>query len=301
MHARHVLSATVASALLAACATKPPHEAGARVELDGDASVFLPGVVSSEYSEIRAALSPDGNTVLWGSTNRPGGAGGWDVWMSRRNDGSWSAPVAAAFDTPANEFDPAFAADGRTVYFFSNRVGGYGGDDLWQAAFDPASATFGAPVNLGAGVNSAGDEWAPSPSADGRSLLFSTNGRGGAGRHDLFTSAWRDGAWQAAVPIAGEVNGAGDDFDAAWLDGGRVLVFARSDDVDDAPIALWSAVRDGDRYVHAQPLDARVNVDGGWILGPSIDPAHQGVLLFSGERPGGQGRTDIHSIHYRVR
>src|SRR5689334_1363471 len=110
MHARHVLSVTVASALLAACATKPPHEAGARVELDGDASVFLPGVVSSEYSEIRAALSPDGGTVLWGSTNRPGGAGGWDVWMSRRRDGAWSAPVAVAFDTPANEFDPAFAA-----------------------------------------------------------------------------------------------------------------------------------------------------------------------------------------------
>ena len=299
MHARHVLSIAATGALLVACATKPSREAV--FELDGDASVFLPGVVSSEYSEIRAAVSPDGASVLWGSTNRPGGAGGWDIWMSRRRDGAWSAPVAVAFDTPANEFDPAFAADGRSVYFFSNRAGGYGGDDLWQAAFDPATATFGTPVNLGAGVNSAGDEWAPMPSADGRTLLFATNGRGGAGRHDLFTSTWRDGAWQAAVPLAGEVNGPGDDFDAAWLDDGRVLVFARSDDVENAPIALWSAVRDGDRYVRAQRLDARVDVDGGWILGPSVDPAHPGILLFSGERAGGQGRADIHSIHYRVR
>lgn len=286
-------------AVLAACAAPPPRDSG--FELVGESVLFLPGVVSSPYSEIRPAPSPDGRTLLWGSTNRPGGAGGWDIWMSRRDGERWSEPVAVAFDTPSNEFDPAFSADGRTVYFFSNRPGGYGGDDLWQVAFDPASAAFGTPVNLGAAVNSAGDEWAPAPSPDGRTLLFATNGRGGAGRHDLFVSAWRDGAWQTAVPVAGEVNGAGDDFDATWLDGGRVLVFARSDDVDHAPIALWSAVREGDRYVRATRLDARVNVDGGWILGPAADPSRPGVLLFSGERPGGPGRADIHLIHYRTR
>lgn len=286
-------------ATVAACAARPPREAG--FELVGESSVFLPGIVSSPYSEIRAAPSADGRVVLWGSTDRPGGAGGWDVWMSRREGERWSEPVAVAFDTPANEFDPALSADGRTVYFFSNRPGGYGGDDLWQVAFDPASAVFGAAVNLGAAVNSAGDEWAPTPSSDGRTLLFATNGRGGAGRHDLFVSRWRDGAWQTAEPLAGEVNGAGDDFDAAWLDGGRALVFARSDDVDHAPIALWSAMREGDRYVRATRLDARVNVDGGWILGPAADPSHAGVLLFSGERADGPGRADIHLIHYRTR
>lgn len=296
MHRRILLLPSLV--VLAACAAAPPRDSA--FELVGESSVFLPGVVSSPYSEIRAATSPDGRTVLWGSTNRPGGAGGWDVWMSRRAGEHWSAPVAVAFDTQANEFDPAFAADGRTVYFFSNRPGGYGGDDLWQVAFDPATASFGTPLNLGAAVNSSGDEWAPTPSADGRTLLFATNGRGGAGRYDLFVSAWRDGAWQAAVPVAGEVNGPGDDFDAVWLDGGRVLVFARSDDLDRAPIALWSAVREGDRYVHAQPLDARVNVDGGAVLGPSADPARADALLFSGQRPGGQGRADIHLIHYRL-
>lgn len=284
---------------VAACAASPPR--GADFELVGESSVFLPGIVSSPYSEIRAALSPDGRVVLWGSTNRPGGAGGWDIWMSRRDGARWSAPVAVSFDTAANEFDPAFSADGRIVYFFSNRTGGYGGDDLWQVAFDPAAATFGTPTNLGDGVNSPGDEWAPAPSSDGKTLLFATNGRGGAGRHDLFVSAWRDGAWQPATPIAGDVNGPGDDFDAAWLDGGRVLVFARSDDVDHAPIALWSAVREGDRYVRARRLDARVNVDGGAILGPAADPVQPHVLLFSGARAGGQGRADIHLIHYRMR
>lgn len=288
----------LAAVALCGCAAQPRRESA--FVLEGDAQVFLPGVVSSQYSEIRAATSPDGATVLWGSTNRPGGAGGWDIWITRRSRDRWSAPALVAFDTSANEFDPAFGADGRSVFFFSNRAGGFGGDDIWQASFDSASGEFGTPTNLGAGVNSAGDEWAPAPSADGASLLFATNGRGGAGRHDLFVSRWRDGAWQKAGPLPGEVNSTADDFDATFVDGGRVLVFARSDDVENAPIALWSALREGDRYLHAQRLDARVNVDGGWILGPSDDRAHPGMLLFSGVRAGGQGLADIHAIHYRA-
>lgn len=291
---RRAVAAALSSLLLAACAA--PHARDDGFALAGEARLFLPGIVSSQYSEVRAAIAPDGRTVLWGSTNRPGGPGGWDIWMSRREGNAWSAPAAVSFDSAANEFDPAFGADGRTVYFFSNRAGGFGGDDIYAVDFDATTGRFGAPRNLGAAINSAGDEWAPTPSADGRTLLFATNGRGGAGRHDLFASQWRDGAWQSAQPLAGEVNGPGDDFDAAFLDGGRVLVFARSDDVDNAPISLWVAMREGDRYVRPRRLDDRVNVEGGAILGPSIDPTHPRTLLFSGHREGGLGRADIYAI-----
>jgi hypothetical protein len=294
-----VCALSIAMASLAGCATDRPTRVKG-FELVGESSVFLPGVVSSPYSEIRASVSPDGANVLWGSTDRPGGAGGWDIWISRRDGERWSAPAAVSFNSPHNEFDPAFSADGTTVFFFSNRPGGFGGDDLWQAAFDPRSGSFGEAHNLGPALNSAGDEWAPTPSADGSLLLFASDGRGGAGRHDLFTSAWRGGAWQAAEPLAGEVNGAGDDFDAAFIDDGRVLVFARSDDAGaEQPIALWVATRELGRYVDARRLDARVNVEGGWILGPALDPANPGVLLFSGLRAGGEGAADIHAIRYR--
>ena len=295
--ARCCASAVILATVLGACASSTPAP-GRSFGLVGDATLFLPGVVSSAYSEIRASVSPDGCCVLWGGTDRPGGAGGWDIWISRRTQAGWSAPAAVAFDTRDNEFDPAFSADGRTVYFFSNRPGGLGGDDLWQVAFDPATGAFGEARNLGAALNSAGDEWAPTPSADGSLLLFASDGRGGAGRHDLFSSRWRDGAWQAAEPLAGDVNGAGDDFDAAFIDGGRVLVFARSQDVDTQPISLWAATLVDGRYVNARPLDARVNVEGGWILAPARDPTRPGVLLFSGRREGGPGAADIHQIHF---
>lgn len=275
-----------------AAATVPTFAARARL--------FLPDVVSTPYSEVRATVSPDGRTVLWGSTNRPGGAGGWDIWMVRKADGQWSAPAAVSFDTEHNEFDPAFSADGRYVYFFSNRPGGLGGDDIYRVAFDAATARFGAAEHLGAAVNSAGDEWAPAPSPDGTSLLFATDGRGGAGRHDLFVSELRDGEWQPARALPGEVNSAADDFDATFIGGGRGLVFSRSDNVEEAPIALWFAARGADgRYLEPVRLDQRINVDDGGILGPVQDLSDPHRLLFSGQRPeANRGRADIYAIDY---
>jgi hypothetical protein len=268
--------------------------------LSGEAMLHLPGRVSTRYSEVRLAVAPDGGTELWGSVDRPGGPGGWDIWMVRRERGRWSAPMPVSFDTPANEFDPAFSADGRIVWFFSNRPGGLGGDDIWSVSFDAANGRFGTPHNAGPSINSAGDEWAPSPSADGNQLLFSTNGRGGAGRHDLFLARRRDGAWQAAVPLPGEVDTAQDEFDATFVDDGRVLVYTRAPDVDNDPAELWSAVRDADGGYHQpQRMDGRVNAGGGWAMGPATDPRRPGVLLFSGKQPAlSRGRSDIYEIRF---
>ncbi|MEZ4241912.1 MAG: hypothetical protein R3F59_38335 [Myxococcota bacterium] len=256
------------------------------------ATLFLPDVVSTGASEIRAAVHPDGRVVLWGSTNREGGAG-WDVWCTQRKGRGWRAPVRVAFDTEHNEFDPAFDAEGRYVYFFSNRPGGLGGDDLYRAEAR-GRCRFGEAEPLGDAVNTPGNEWAPTPLADG-GLLFATDGRGGAGRHDLFVSERLDGALQPARPLAGPVNGPGDDFDAAVVDGG--LVFSRSTDVDNDPIGLWFAPARGDGYGAPVALGPEVNVDGGYVLGPSVDPTQPGVLLFSGQREApSAGKFDVYAI-----
>src|SRR5882672_6624690 len=75
------------------------------------AELVAPGIVSSEHVEIRLAASPDGNTLLWSSTDRAGGPGGWDIWCTRRTGATWSAPAPVAFDSEANDFDPAFSGD----------------------------------------------------------------------------------------------------------------------------------------------------------------------------------------------
>jgi hypothetical protein len=268
------------------------------LSFDGSAELFEKGRVSTATAtEIRIAFSPDGTRMLWGTIGREGGAGGWDLWESRRGPKGWSAPAPVSFNSPENDFDPFVAADG--VYFFSNRAGGLGGDDLWFAPRDARSGVYGAAVNLGASVNSPGDEWAPTLSPGGKTLLFATNGRGGAGLHDLFTST-RDGAsWTAPVAVPG-VNSADEDFDAAFLHDGRTLVMTRmkkDQDGSDLYVARWN----GSGYDAPQPLDARVSAPGTWNNGPAIDPSSPGWLYFSSVRKDASaGRMDVYRIRYAV-
>lgn len=264
----------------------------------GPAEVWLPGIVSTAASEIKPAFSPKGDRVLWGSTNRRGGPGGWDIWETVRTATGWGAPRPVPFNSTANDFDPCFAVDGSGVYFFSNRPGGAGGDDLYFAPFDAASGTYGAAVNLGPAVNSPGDEWAPLPCPDGQRLIFSSNGRGGRGGQDLFVARRVDGRWQAPEPLPGAVNSAVDDFDAALLHDGRTLVFTRR-----APGAegcdLYLAELGVAGYGEPRRFGPEINEAGDWNLGPAISPAEPGVLYFSSHRrSGGQGLADIYRIQY---
>jgi TolB protein len=123
----------------------------AGIEIVGEAQMFAPGIASTEFSDLRLTLSPDGRTAMWFSRNRPGGAGGYDIWMSRKNANGWATAVPAPFNSSARDFDPAFSADGRYLYFCSDRAGGAGGDDLWRVRV--TARGFEAPENLGAAVN----------------------------------------------------------------------------------------------------------------------------------------------------
>ncbi|MEZ5500542.1 MAG: hypothetical protein R3E77_14085 [Steroidobacteraceae bacterium] len=270
-----------------------------RVELQGEAALVLPGVVSSSYSEVRLAISPDGRSAAWGSTNRPGGRGGWDIWLSsKRRDGTWSTPTVAPFCSAANDFDPAFSPDGRALYFFSNRAGGFGGDDIYRVSFD--GTRWGNPVNLGPNVNSSGDEWAPVVSPDGQRLLFASNGRGGRGRHDLFTARLQNDGFTLAVPVPGIVNTTADEFDGTWLADGRTIVFARAPNLEKDQINLYVAYESSGSYAAEGKLSLSVNTASTDTLGPAIDPSRPLRLLFSGSRSEkSTGQMDIFEIDYR--
>lgn len=80
-------------------------------------------------------------------------------------------------------------ADGNTIIFASNRAGGKGGYDLWMLRMLP-NGKWAEPQNLGDAINTAADEDFPSLQADGVTLFFSSNGRGGMGGYDLFKTTW---------------------------------------------------------------------------------------------------------------
>jgi len=272
------------------------------IAMSGPASAFLSefgiegmGVVSTKASEIRGSVSPDGQHIVWGSTDREGGAGGWDLWQAQLKGGRWQDPRPVTVNSIANDFDPLFSADGRWLYFFSNRSGGVGGDDLYRAAVK-SDGSFGTPENLGRGVNTRGDEWAPTPNRDGSRLLFASDGHGGAGRHDLFVARWDGKAFVDPTPLPG-INTKADEFDAAWLGDGRTLVYARSQDPATKPVRLFVAHCDGARYVDAGPLALSFNTNEGTTLGPAVDWNKPGELLVSGSAKSPRaGKMDLYRM-----
>ncbi|HEY0332896.1 MAG TPA: TolB-like protein [Stenotrophomonas sp.] len=253
------------------------------------------GVVSTPAVEVRGTVSPDGQRIVWGSTDRTGGAGGWDLWQATLQGNRWMDARALPLNSKANDFDPFFSADGRWLYFFSNRAGGRGGDDLYRAEVR-ADGGFGPAQNLGEGVNTPGDEWAPTLSADGTRLLFASDGHGGAGKHDLFVAHWNGKAFVDPQPVPG-IETEAEEFDAAWLGDGRAIVFARSTDPASAPVRLWIAQCRQGRYVDPQPLALSFNGEADTTLGPVLDASKPSELLVTGSaRAPRAGKLDLYRM-----
>jgi len=265
------------------------------------AQLWLPDQVSTPKSEVRITFSPDGKRMLWGAIGWSSGVGGWDIYESERSTSGWSAPRTVSFNSASNDFDPSFAPDGSGVYFFSNREGGFGKDDIYFAPFEARTGHYGAAKNLGASINSAGDEWAPVVSADGQRLMFASDGHGGRGKHDLFIAHRRGTSWSDIENLA-ELNTPDEDFDATFLHDGVSIVYTSGKFESDDVALYFAAFRDG-HFAPRERLPAAVNSQkpGAWTLGPSISADEPGVLYFTSEQQNGRGRADIYRIEYQVR
>jgi Tol biopolymer transport system component len=147
-------------------------------------------VINSVLSDGEPALI-HGPTTMFFSSKRDGGYGGYDMYASIYS-GGWQTPVnlGAGVNTDANEYGPTVTADGETLYFGSDRAGGYGGYDLYVATFD---GSWGGVENVGPVVNTSDVEAHPFISADGYDLYFTSNRPGGFGSTDIWVSTWDAG------------------------------------------------------------------------------------------------------------
>jgi Tol biopolymer transport system component len=267
-----------------------------RVTIVGEAVLFAPNVASTEYAEIRLTLSPDGRTALWFSRNRPGGPGGYDIWISRQREDRWAAATPVTFNSPTRDFDPAFSADGAYIYFCSDRAGGLGGDDVYRVAL--TADDFGAAENLGPTVNSSGNEFAPMLSPDGTQLLFSSDRN--EGTHDLFIAHRNGAGFAAAQPVAGAINTSANEFDATFLADGRTIVFARAKDFRTDRVDLFVATRHDDGYDAGERLPLGINSTTTDTYGPMLDWSSPDRVTFSGQRNEARG-MDLYLVRYLLR
>ncbi|MGA1976529.1 MAG: OmpA family protein [Bacteroidales bacterium] len=149
--------------------------------------------LNTDANQGAATISSDGKYMYFAACNRSGGMGSCDIYFSTFNDGKWSVPynLNGPVNTKFWESTPSISADGKTLYFSSNRPGGFGGKDLWYSRLK-ADGTWSEPVNMGKTINTEGDEIAPFIHFDGKTLYFSSNGRPGMGGYDIYISRLND-------------------------------------------------------------------------------------------------------------
>ena len=167
----------------------------------------VPAPISTEYWEVEPLLSPDGNQ-LYIQSNRPGGLGRADLWVSDKVDGEWTEPrnLGAPFNTPDWDHCLYFTGpDWNIAYWTSTRPGGYGGNDIWMS--ERVDGVWQEAVNLGPQINSAASEHHSLPSPDGRSLYITTTRDEGYGGEDIYvTTRDDDGVWGPLANLGPLVN-----------------------------------------------------------------------------------------------
>jgi Tol biopolymer transport system component len=122
------------------------------------------------------------------------------------------SPHKLNINTKYVECSPSLSPDGNTLYFISNRPGGFGGKDVWSSE-RLSNGNWSEPVNLGSKVNTAEDEESPFMMADGATLYFSSKGHSSMGGFDIFSATLSDdGFWSKPESLGTPVNTVGDDF-----------------------------------------------------------------------------------------
>ena len=138
-------------------------------------SYNIGSVINGKSWESQPCISADGS-ILFFVSNRYGGYGGSDIWMSKKNNNTWSKPInlGPKINTPSDEYTPFLHYDNETFYFASKGHNGFGGFDLYVAQLDSLKNVTHI-VNLGYPINTHYDESGLIVSQDGLKAYYNSN------------------------------------------------------------------------------------------------------------------------------
>ncbi len=165
--------------------------------------------INSSAWESQPSISPDGS-VLFFASDREGGRGGTDIWMSqRRSDGSWEAPMnpGPRVNTGGDEAAPGIAADNRTLYFSSNAHPGIGGFDIYRTIW--SDGAWSIPEHAGTPMNSSDDDYFCGMFPGTDDVYFASNRPGGSGGLDLYIATPNPLPPAAVTTVIGNVTDGG--------------------------------------------------------------------------------------------
>lgn len=155
-----------------------------------------------------ASFSPDMQSLYFAADYPDQGYGRYDIYKAIKNGSQWLAPknLGANINTDYWDSAPSISPDGNTLYFSSNRPGGWGGIDLY-ISFKNEKGGWEEAINLGPQINTVGDEQTPFIHADNSTLYFSSTGWPGYGGADFFVTRQKlDGNWTIPLNLGYPIN-----------------------------------------------------------------------------------------------
>lgn len=280
---------------------------------DWSAPVNLGPAINSAFSDQQPAISKNGLSLYF-TSNRPGSLGGFDIQVSQRAsvDDPWGPPVnlGPTLNTTSNEGNPAFSRDGHLMFFQSDRPGGLGGIDIWVSRREDKHDDFGwqLPVNLGAGVNTAAGDQAPSYFENDEGdcenddegvpqLYFASDRPGGLGALDIYLSEqMTDGSFGPAVLVTELSSPRGDSRPSIRHDG--LEIFFQSNRVGAIGLSndLWVATRASTLDVWSTPVNLGATINTASLEQNPYLSSDNKTLFFASDRPGGFGALDLYMI-----
>ena len=168
----------------------------------------LTGSINTPENEGAQVISQDASWLVFTGCNRPDGLGSCDIYVAYKMGEGWSEAInlGSVVNSEDWESQPCLSPDKRDLYFTSRRPGGFGGSDLYVSHLG-TNGKWGAPQNMGAGINTASDEACPFIHADNQTLYFTSNGWPGYGDEDLFVvRRQNNGAWSAPQNLGYPIN-----------------------------------------------------------------------------------------------
>ena len=277
---------------------------GVRADFIFGEPVNLGPIINSASSDYGACVSADG-LELYFCSERPGGFGAADIWVSTRRsiDDLWDPPanLGSTVNSPYNDSYPSLSSDGLTLYFSdaysgSLRPGGLGGGDIWMTTRPSRSASWGAPVNMRAPINGPTLDISPAISGDSLTLVFTSNNRaGGIGSWDLWmsTRVSEQDPWGPPVNLGPTVNSGAWDGECGLSWNGLAVLFDSGRAGIVGAVDMWISTR----KTLADPWDVALNL--GPVVNSSSDDGTPRVspdmrtLYFNSNRPGGFGSYDL--------
>tara|TARA_B100000575_G_C23134432_1_gene658686 strand:+ start:1224 stop:2873 length:1650 start_codon:yes stop_codon:yes gene_type:complete len=145
--------------------------------------------INTYGNEGAQCLTSDGSVLFFTACDREDGYGGCDIYLSYLTENGWSDAknLGPNINTKYWETQPSISADGKHIYFVSNRPGGVGGKDIYVSCLQE-DGLFSKPNNIGSNINTKYDEMSPFIHIDNQTLYFASKGHVGMGDFDLFMS-----------------------------------------------------------------------------------------------------------------